>query len=404
VIYSESVKGLDVRGRESTLPLYVTKQLHTLYGKDAYRPENEQDLPPPVFCVGATVIEIKSRPIIHALQTVIGYYPDLSLTGDTVRIHEPYAPLYHYRQELLEYHDQLVSATRRDDCQEDETLPRDIKLLLDLFEELWGQRVRDELERYDRPAPTCSYDMLWMLYKPGLDVYVDFLQSKVYDAFVFRSLEVDFDSGTATHYKIDFWCMQGDTVYVGPGRAEFKSIRPFAGEKEIADLAIFPCKFMTAEKHGTTHDVRHEQLVKRGEMFFHLMKGVQYMSFDGKSADWPPRTYRGRVMVDMEESVRDLGEHPERLGEIIELASDVEMSNVVTPRCGCPNCIDLSRKRSQARIQFAGYSNINPLKVEALTEHQNFLCCRSVNAYILKHRQWSKKAVLRIEKCSRAMN
>ena len=236
--------------------------------------------------------------------------------------------------------------------------------------------------------------MLWMLYKPGSDVYVDFLLNKVYDAFVLRNLTVDFESGAARVYNVGVWCVQGDTIHVGPSQTDPTTCMPFAGEKEIADLVVFPCGFMTAEKHGVTHDVRHEQLVKRGKMFFHLMKGVQYMSFDGKSADWPPRTYRGRVMVDMAEYAR---EHDDGT----ELASDVEMSNVVTPRCGCPNCMDLSRKRSQARIQFAGYSNINPLITEALSEHQNFLCGRSVKAYILKHRKWSKKAILRISRCSK---
>lgn len=275
-------------------------------------------------------------------------------------------------------------------------MPHDIKLLLGLFEELWGPRVRDELERYKRPKPTCTYDMLWMLFKPGTDIYLDFHENKVYDAFVFRSLIVDFESGAATDYNIRYWCMQGGLTFLGPGETFSEGVDPFAGEKEVADLSIFPCKFMTAEKHGTTHAVRHEQLVKRGKMFFHLMKGVQYMSFDGKSADWPPRPYRGRVMVDMTEYVRD---HEED----IPLANDVEMSNVVTPRCSCPSCADLSRKWSRIRIQFAGYSRINPLKVGELTEHQNFLCCRYVHAYILKHRQWSKIAVLRIARRLRSV-
>lgn len=383
MIYSESVSGLNAPGRESALPLYVTKQFHTSYGKDAYRPESEKDLPPPVYLIGSTVIEIKSRPIIHALQTVIGYYPDLSLTGDTVRIYEPYAPLYHYRQELLEYHDQLVSQTKQPDCQEDQNLPRDIRVLLDLFEELWGQRVRDELKRHERTKPTCTYDMLWMLYKPGSDVYRDFHENNVYDAFVFRSLVVDFDSGVATQYNIRYWCMEGSVAFVGPSLPFSEEVQPFAGEKEIADLAILPYKFMTVEKNGITHETRFQQLVKRGKMYFHLMKGVQYMSFDGTSAKWPPKAYRGRVMVDMTEFART--------HEDIELASDVEMSNVVTPRCVCSNCMDLSRRWSQVRIQFAGYSRINPVKVRELTEHQNFLCFRSVEAFVLKHRKWGKR-------------
>jgi hypothetical protein len=48
---------------------------------------------------------------------------------------------------------------------------------------------------------------------------------------------------------------------------------------------------------------------------------------------------------------------------------------------------------SQTRpFKFSGYSKINPQTEEGLTDHQYFLCDRSVDAFAFKHRGWSKRA------------
>jgi hypothetical protein len=125
--------------------IVVTTQYHTKQAKDAYRPPGEEGLPPPVMSTGSTLIEIKSRAVIHAIRTVVGYYPEARFTGDTISILEPFPLLYHYREELQAYRDDF--AERDQDCCEDPNVVADIKTLLDLFEGMCGQNVRDELGR-----------------------------------------------------------------------------------------------------------------------------------------------------------------------------------------------------------------------------------------------------------------
>jgi hypothetical protein len=362
--------------------ILVIKQLYTNQAKDAYRP----DLPSSVVSSGSTLIVIKSRAVIHALRTVVGYYPDSSFTGDTVKIREPFPVLYHYREELMEYAHQFTAQCCWK-CEEDPNLGEDIRSLLSLFHEICGRRVKDELARYKLEVPTCTHDMLWMLFKPGTDIYVDSNDDNTYNGFVVRDVAFRYVDEKSSEYDVQYWHIAASPTYVGASRPLKTTIETFAGEKAISDLAMFPCRFMDRWKHGDSNGEHHEQLVKRGKMMFDLMKGPGFAYFDGYTAkhptlNQPPIAHRGRVMIDMHQYAVDTGEET-------RLATDVEMSNVVTPRCRCSHCAEESNKWSKRRITFAGYSRILPIKVSGLTDHQNFLAADGVWAYLLKQRTWS---------------
>jgi hypothetical protein len=359
--------------------IVVTTQYHTKQAKDAYRPPGEEGLPPPVMSTGSTLIEIKSRAVIHAIRTVVGYYPEARFTGDTISILEPFPLLYHYREELQAYRDDF--AERDQDCCEDPNVVADIKTLLDLFEGMCGQNVRDELGRHALDKPTCTHDMLWMLYKPGIDVYCDLNENKVFNGYVLRNVDFTYTDKRASTYELNWWNLVANNMYVGASSPMDGDIEPFTGEKEIADLWIFPCRFMTKEKHGTTHSERQAQLVKRGEVCYNLLRGPQFASFDGFDCYSPATAYRGRVMVDMHQYSLQY--------KLSAHADDVEISDVIAPRCACRRCEATSKHWSQTKIRFPGYSQINPFKTLELTEHQKFICVSCLNAFVMKYRSWS---------------
>lgn len=368
---------------EPSHAIVVITQLQTKQAKDLYRSPSEKDLPPPVVSSESKVIEIKSRAVIHALRTVVGYYPDARFTGNTVSIDEPFPLLYHYRDELLDYASDLENRGRQNGgCSEDPNVATDIKSLLGIFEDLYGEAVSDELLRHAQDKPTCTHDMLWMLFKPGTDIYCDLEENKVFNAFVLRSLRFSYDDRRASAYEVSQWSLQENNIYVGTSVSGSYDIVPFAGEREIADLSTFPCRFMSKEKHGTTHEERYQQLIRRGELYYNLLKGPQFASFDGFDCWFPATAYRGRVMVDMHQYCL----HNDLLKG---LSKDVEMSNVIAPRCVCSGCQITTKKWSQTRIHFAGYSEISPMKRESLTEHQRFVCSHALYAYVLKNRSWS---------------
>jgi hypothetical protein len=391
VAFSEELGDQSIDDNEPPYAILVTETLFTDQGKDTYRPEHEKGLPPSTVSVGSTRIDIRSRAVIHALRTVIGYYPGYVFTGDRVRLYEPFEPIYHYRNELREYADQFaLGSGQTEECKEDRRVSDDIKLLLSVFEKRCGENVREELKRHEKSNPTCTHNMLWMLFKPGTDAYDDVHDdNKMYNGRVIKSISFMYDDQKASTYRIHRWYLESDSSYVGACDERLTMIHPFAGEMEIADLRVFPCEFMRKDKHGTTHEERYRALVERGKLFYSLLKGPMLVSFDGQSAKWPPTAYRGRAMVDM----RQYG----FMHKCVQLTSNVETGNIISPRCNCSRCTRISLQWSNARTKFVGYNLINPLKQSELSEHQQFLCSSGLNAYLLKQRTWS---MLCIDICS----
>jgi hypothetical protein len=383
VAFSEELGDQSIDGNEPPYAILVTETLFTDQGKDTSRPKNEKGLPPPTVSVGSTRIEIRSRAVIHALRTVIGYYPGYVFTGDRVRLYEPFEPIYHYRNELREYAGQFaLGSGQTEDCKEDRRVSDDIKLLLSVFEKRCGESVREELKRHEKSNPTCTHDMLWMLFKPGTDVYTDVHDdNKMYNGRVIKSISFDYGDQKASTYGIHKWFLESNSSYVGACDETPIMIFPFAGEMEIADLRVFPCEFMRKDKHGTTHEERYRALVERGKLFYSLLKGPMLVSFDGQSAKWPPTAYRGRAMVDMRQY--------SFTHKCAQLTSDVETGNMISPRCNCSHCTQISLQWSNVRTKFVGYNEINPLKQSQLSEHHQFLCSGGLYAYLLKQRTWS---------------
>jgi hypothetical protein len=383
VAFSEELGDQSIDGNEPPYAILVTETLFTDQGKDTYRPESERGLPPSTVSVGSTRIDIRSRAVIHALRTVIGYYPGYVFSGDRVRMYEPFPAIYHYRDELREYADQFApDSGQTEECKEDRRVSDDIKLLLSVFEKRCGENVREELKRHEKPTPTCTHDMLWMLFKPGIDVYYDVHDdNKIFDGAVIKGIGFSYGDQKASTYTIDSWGMQCDSTYVGAYDNGRDVIPPFAGEIEIADLRIFPCRFMTQDKHGSSHDERYRALVQRGRLYYSLLKGPMLVSFDGRSATWPPTAYRGRAMIDMRQY--------SFTRECAVLTTDAETANMISPRCNCSHCTQISLQWSNSRMQFVGYNRINPLKRSELSERQQFLCPGGLDAYLLKQRTWS---------------
>lgn len=341
-----------------------------------------------MISTGPTKIEIKSEAVIHALRTVSGYYPGVSLTGDSVRLYEPFPFLYHHRKELQEYADQYSQeSSAYEDCREDQRVAADIGLLLDVFEEICGQDVRDELERHTQPVPTCTYDMMWMLFKPGMEIYKDRHELRVYEGHVVHELEFTYIDKKAGNYTLLTWRMQGDDASIGASKPESRTKLSFAGECDIAQLPWVPCEFMRLEENQTTDEQRRKELVERGKKYCSLLDGQQFVSFDGYSSGRPRLAYRGRAIVDMR---RYYSEFKTPL-----LAKEVETLSAIVPRCNCPHCSDVQTIWSKRRIHFAGYGGSIRGRGESMTDRMLFLCADFIPAYVLKHRKWSKSPYTR---------
>lgn len=265
---------------------------YTTYGKGTYVPDDtEKRKPPPVNSWGGIAIVINADGVIHALRTVVGYYPDVPLSGDSVKIHEPYAIIVHHQRELEEYREHFASsAPHPQDCIGFNGVYDNLGFLLDYVEKKVGKAAREERERHNRETPVATHNMLWMLFKPGTDVYFDQDEDGDYNAFVVKGLAWGVQDGTASTYTMEFWNIDCNSMYVGASTPKLKEIPPFIGERPIASLPAFPCRFLNKDVHKISHEEKEKALQERGKMFYKLQQQPRRLvKFEGESLTYPKR-------------------------------------------------------------------------------------------------------------------
>ena len=139
-----------------------------------------------------TVVKIHSTHLVNALRQVISYYPQLNLASVPVTIREPFQPLVHYMKELEEYKsnhpkvhdDDFVSTTNSH-----------IDILLGFLDQRLGQNLRLESERHQRLPPVATFEYLWLLFRPGDQVFARIAyDDEGYQPYVFAMIRPERDN------------------------------------------------------------------------------------------------------------------------------------------------------------------------------------------------------------------
>ncbi|KAK4667659.1 hypothetical protein QC763_0059610 [Podospora pseudopauciseta] len=214
----------------------------------------------------STRVTINSQALINALGAVVSYYPGISFGGKVLELKEPYAVVAHHLSALEDYQ----KTSRPKPCDK-ETFDHLGLLLGFLRTSVYKDKIRLEQERYSRNA--CTFQMLWLLFKPGDTVYVEF-RGKL-SAFVVQ--EVATDNGilsdfkhTFKSYEIRLWSLRYDGRFVGRSSTEM-IIPHFDGERPITTLKVFPCRFVDDEDGGKMKSMLEES----GKRWYDLLRGQQ---------------------------------------------------------------------------------------------------------------------------------
>ena len=225
-------------------------------------------------------LRIHSRSIINALQSVVNYYPYRAVVGDPVEIYEPFAILVHHWDELKSFREKFNPAKVVDDttnCVLNDTY-EDLGHLLDFLEADMGEKVRIEQARWALPNPKASFEMLWLLLKPGTDVYYS-NGDGTRSAAVVSYVSILGDTEQDRKYCVKFWQMQGVESNIQPYEYQRMYLR-FHGEKPISDLHIFPTQYL-----GDNGEFS-QRLVEQGGLYCNLLT-KKCMYFDGKGHSIP---------------------------------------------------------------------------------------------------------------------
>ena len=256
-----------------------------------------------------TYITIRSKFILDCLQDMVQYYPHISFQNDELVIAEPFCMLLHYRQEMIERCDELkraASAVESIDKESSSVTHKHLAHLTHFIEERYANALSREFARHHDTRAMCTYDWVWLLFRPGSVVYA--WKDNVLRAFIVEThnREVlqkkdgkirpntistldDLDrKPRAEQLAITVWLLDFDGEHLGR-RREYYYIPAFDGEKPILSLPIFPKDFLKHDKrvHGTMST--EEYLVQRGQLFFEVTKR-SYRQYDGETTDLPRRT------------------------------------------------------------------------------------------------------------------
>lgn len=330
---------------------------------------------------------IHSEPIIKALRAIVDYYPGQSLLGDTISIKEPFSILVHFRKEIQEY---------RESCDDAETYHH-IGILQKYLEDNLGDKILEEDQRYTRPTPVATFEMLWMLFKPGMDVYAQIDEQR--GGFVVQSCAPFLDNlkyGHMAPFKIKMWYLDFDGRMVGRREHEV-IIVPFDGEREITSLKVFPAKFIDSNLALSPR----KRLEERGEKFYSMLMGKQmdYKGYSMVAEKKPKRFHEGRVVVDQGSFYtyahwRETDKHPAPT-----LGVDDDNSGILAGLhydCNCDECMD-TRRAASGNTKWGSYENIDPRDTPSLAitkengvvdRHRYFLCPRRIMGFDLKSKQW----------------
>lgn len=224
-----------------------------------------------------------NRMIIHSkyLEDAIGAVNES--TAMSMQLREPYAKLYHMREDLARFRDNQPA------CHGEEqraTTAKHIDVLLKYMQDTLGDDCRAEERRYAQTPPMATSRMSWLLYKPHEVAYARVpgrqmgasSSSMHWRAYIIKSVDVDVNQART---RVHCWSlvpsqMGGSTLTREPA---LFTIHAFAGEQSIHELPLVPARFFpenSAEQGGLS---MADWQIKMGREFWDLMQGPAYKEY-----------------------------------------------------------------------------------------------------------------------------
>jgi hypothetical protein len=282
--------------------------------------------------VKKTSLVVHSEALQIALRHVVKYYPSQTMTGRKVTFQHPYQPLFIYYEKIKAYkHDiengykielpegvqvanstiqtpltgttpnaSLGSTSTQTTLAEGSTVIQDtnspqqaltfeektaydVGVLMNFLLPEYQRTVEPEKALHARGL--ASYNMLWLLLEPGIEVYG--LIDGQYAAFVVTTVTKrgSVDPKT-TETQITVWSLASAGDKIVRHRHDYE-IYEFGGERDITSLALFPCKYLDMKDGGETR--RH--LETQGRRYYDILRELpMHMTYSGTTLDQKPNT------------------------------------------------------------------------------------------------------------------
>lgn len=174
LLYQKNVEDLvtDNQGHDQNGPAFEAVTIFVARGVDA-KNSNDSELltaPPVSHTAPSHHLNIHSRSIINALQSVVQYYPGHDLTRDVLTIKWPYPILVHHYDELSKFREECARQDSSKLCAREIDAYDHLGLLLQFLDKHVMADVNAEKERNKNGFET--FEWLWVQLKPGSTIMI----------------------------------------------------------------------------------------------------------------------------------------------------------------------------------------------------------------------------------------
>ena len=288
--------------------MYAVPELD-LYSRQNKPREDGTSQPIQVLADIGTYMTIRSKYVLDILRDVVHYHPSLSPRANELALQEPFCMLLHYREELAKRRDQLKQSASElvsPEGKASSTAHEHLAYLTDFIHQRYADAVSRETARHRETQAICTYDWVWLLFRPGSIVYSwdrNTLRAHIIE-------EHDRRVGEKTDGKIRpkgisdaddeerlppperlevlVWTLDFDGERLGRRRRTV-TIPAFDGEKSILSLPIFPKEYLKYDKRAHHTLSTEDFLIQRGKLFFEMARR-NYREYYGETVTVPRRT------------------------------------------------------------------------------------------------------------------
>ena len=234
-----------------------------------------------------TKIIIHSKLLIGAISDTVPYYPSQALNGETITITEPFAVLMHYLDDLEDLHRKESERAPTDGngaAMNKDSLAYHLEVLLDFLEPYVSSTLEPIKKRLELSEPVVTFDTMWYLFRPGIDVYYNSSISNMTHAYVMTVLRPETDEEAAKHHQKPGWIVAGfnlesDGVRITRNEDDGNMRIPhFEGEQEVTSLKVFPCEYWDRKDGGSR---RRDYIVAGKKIVQLLRRRKAFMRYSG---------------------------------------------------------------------------------------------------------------------------
>jgi hypothetical protein len=233
--------------------------------------------------LGDIILKINSPFLLNIIRSVVSYAsesPEDSMERLTKGIFKhPFKDLCLNMEALEDYALPETPLRTRHSLKFNSKFDEHMELLRNYLKGKPGVPLEAMKSTWTRSKPTTSFATLWLLLKPGSDVYVREPDGSL-NAYIVDSVRggIIMSEGrkTISAYKVQVWhlVLGGSDIVPRTTRID---IAPFDNEREIMSLPVFPVRCKDDLDNGETK----QRLINRGKRYFRYAKHPVFLQYTG---------------------------------------------------------------------------------------------------------------------------